>query len=75
MLEFITLISLLCSQPGVGHGAGYYDNGLKLGIQLRQEAFVAQSSCTKRLFKACTIPHRLTKELLPKEPACLVEQL
>lgn len=70
MIEFITLIALLCSQPGVGHG-----DGRSASLFIRNDAFLAQSSCTKRLFKACTEKHKVMGHLLPKAASCLVENL
>lgn len=69
MNTFILVIATLCSQPGVGHGK---NTSTYLS---RENAFAAQSACTKRLFKACTETHAITRKLLPKDASCLVENL
>jgi hypothetical protein len=49
MIEFLTLIVLMCEQPGVGQGSNY----IPASTQLRQEAFAAKSACIKRIYNAC----------------------
>jgi hypothetical protein len=51
MIEFLTLITLMCTQSGVGHGV----SDISYSVKLRQEAFSAQSQCIKRLYKACPV--------------------
>jgi hypothetical protein len=71
MIAFISLIALLCQQPGVGTGSTYVPNA----HGIREQAFAAQSACIKRLYAACTTKHRLSGEVLPGKPECLVEKL
>lgn len=77
MSELITLIALLCAQTGPGHGNSTtnFEKPIAVSRSIRQDAFAAQSACTKKLFSACTTKHIVTGKLLPKLPECLVEAL
>jgi hypothetical protein len=51
MIEFLTLIVLMCEQPGVGHGIG--GGAYTASRDIREEAFAAKTACIKRLYGAC----------------------
>jgi hypothetical protein len=51
MFEFLTLIILMCEQPGVGHGNS--PAGEAISRDIRKEAFVAKTDCIKRIYTEC----------------------
>lgn len=73
MNTFVTLIVLMCQQPGVGHGARVWVESPSKTI--REQAFAAQTACVKRLFSACIEKHKITGAKLPGSAECLVEKL
>ncbi len=77
MIEFLTLISLLCARSAPGHGATMDRHARLLSAQIREDAFNEQSACIRRLHRECTRPHAITKVpvLVTNAEACLIEKL